>query len=321
MLVDAACIAARRGFDRELMAGILRFFLWVLTHSVYWLRVHGTANVPRNGAALLVCNRVTHLDWLFLFGAQRRPIRFIVFLPHPPGFLLRQILRITRTIAIDGSADGRAVVRAFRAARSALAAGELVCVFNEERITRGAVHLTFRRALKLIAKRSNAPLIPVALDQPWGSRFHVGGERIHWMMPVRFPYAVTVGYGTPLPSTTRPGVVRQAMQKVSADGALSRHELRLPVHRQFVRMAARRPFAPCLHDSLAQGPPLSYARTLAGAICLARALKPILGNTSIVALWLPPGVGGALVNIALPLLCKTSVNLNYTASPEAIRSA
>jgi acyl-[acyl-carrier-protein]-phospholipid O-acyltransferase/long-chain-fatty-acid--[acyl-carrier-protein] ligase len=164
-------------------------------------------------------------------------------------------------------------------------------------------------------------LIPVALDQPWGSRFHVDGDRIHWMPPVRFPYAVTVVYGSPLSSTARPGIVRQAMQKVSADGALSRHESRLPVHRQFVRMAARRPFAPCLHDSLAQGPPLSYARTLAGAICLARALKPILGKTSIVGLWLPPGVGAALANIALPLLGKASANLNYTASPEAIRSA
>src|SRR5271166_5417784 len=135
------------------MAAILRCFLWLLTHSVYWLRVHGAANVPRKGAALLICNRVTHLDWLFLFGAQRRPIRFVVFLPHPPGLLLRQILRITRAIAVDGSADGRAVVRAFRAARSALAAGELVCIFNEERITRGAVRLAFRRALKLIVKR------------------------------------------------------------------------------------------------------------------------------------------------------------------------
>jgi acyl-[acyl-carrier-protein]-phospholipid O-acyltransferase/long-chain-fatty-acid--[acyl-carrier-protein] ligase len=303
------------------MAGILRFFLWLLTHSVYWLRVHGPANVPHHGPALLVCNRVTHLDWLFLFIAQRRPIRFLVFLPHPPGVLHRQILRITRAIAVDGSADGRAVVRAFRAARSALAAGELVCIFNEERITRAAIHLPFRRALKLILNRSRVPLIPVALDQHWGSRFHVDGEHIRWMVPVRFPYAVTVGYGMPLPPTTRPGVVRQAMQKVSADGALARPKLRLAVHRQFVRMAARRPFAPCLHDSLAQGPPLSYARTLAGAICLARALKPTLGPTSMVGLWLPPGVGSALANIALPLLGKTSVNLNYTASADAIQSA
>jgi acyl-[acyl-carrier-protein]-phospholipid O-acyltransferase / long-chain-fatty-acid--[acyl-carrier-protein] ligase len=66
---------------------------------------------------------------------------------------------------------------------------------------------------------------------------------------------------------------------------------------------------------------LTYARALAGAICLARALQPILGKTKMVAVWLPPGVGGALANIALALLGKTSVNLNYTATPETIRSA
>src|SRR5207302_460233 len=98
----------------------------------------------------------------------------------------------------------------------------------EERITRYGVHLPLRRALKLVTKKVDVPIIPVALDQIWGSRFHVEGERIHWMMPVRFPYAVTVGYGRPLDTTTRPGVLRQAMQKVSADGALARGSLRLP---------------------------------------------------------------------------------------------
>jgi acyl-[acyl-carrier-protein]-phospholipid O-acyltransferase/long-chain-fatty-acid--[acyl-carrier-protein] ligase len=303
------------------MDGLLRFFLWLLTHSVYWLRVHGARNVPRTGGALLVCNRIAHVDWLFLLSAQRRPIRFVVFLPQAPGFLYRLVLRITRAIAVDGSADGRTVVQALRHARAALNNSELVCIFAEERVTRCGVHLPLHRAFRLVAKRLSVPIIPVALDQIWGSRFHVDGERIRWMPPVRFPYAVTVSYGTPLPATTAPGVLRQVMQKVSADGALARGHLRLPVHRQFVRIAARRPFAACLHDSTTTGPPLTYARALAGAICLARALRPILGKSKMVALWLPSSVGGALANIALPLLGKTSVNLNYTASAETTRAA
>ncbi len=303
------------------MAGILRFFLWLLLHSVYWLRVRGAANVPRRGAVLLVCNRVTHLDWLFLWCAQRRPVRFVVFLSHSPGWLLRHILRVTRAIAVDGSADGRAVVRALCEARAALAGGELICIFAEERLTRGGVHLPLGRALRSVLKNNDVSLIPVALDQIWGSRFHVDGERIHWMPPIRFPYAATLSYGAPLAATTRPGALCQAMQKVSADGALARGPSRLPVHRQFVRVAARRPFAPCLQDSVATGPPLTYGRALAGAICLARALKPILGPTKMVAVWLPPGIGGALTNITLPMLGKVSVNLNYTASPETIRAA
>ena len=40
-----------------------------------------------------------------------------------------------------------------------------------------------------------------------------------------------------------------------------------------------------------------------------------------VGIWLPPGVGGGLANIAVAFLGKTSVNLNYTSSPESVRSA
>src|SRR5262249_17808416 len=38
-------------------------------------------------------------------------------------------------------------------------------------------------------------------------------------------------------------------------------------------------------------------------------------------IWLPPGIAGALANIAVALLGKTSVNLNYSSSPEVVRSA
>ena len=40
-----------------------------------------------------------------------------------------------------------------------------------------------------------------------------------------------------------------------------------------------------------------------------------------VGAWLPPSAGGAFANIALALLGKTSVNLNYTSSAEGVRSA
>src|SRR5207248_8188099 len=106
-----------------------------------------------------------------------------------------------------------------------------------------------------------------------------------------------------------------------ADGAARRSAGVRPVHRQFVRMACRHPFRPCLYDSSTRGPTLTYGKVLAGAMCLARHLRPLLGDAAMVGVWLPPGAGGALSNIALAFLGKTSVNLNYTAAPEAVRSA
>src|SRR5207245_6997336 len=45
------------------------------------------------------------------------------------------------------------------------------------------------------------------------------------------------------------------------------------------------------------------------------------GPEPMIGLWIPTSVGGALANLACTFLGKTTVNLNYTASPEAIRSA
>src|SRR5262249_50721205 len=73
----------------------------------------------------------------------------------------------------------------------------------------------------------------------------------------------------------------------------------------------------CITDS-ASKVQLNYGKTLAGAMLLAKQLRPILGDEPMVGVWLPPSVGGVLSNIAIALLGKTSGNLNYTAGPAAV---
>jgi acyl-[acyl-carrier-protein]-phospholipid O-acyltransferase/long-chain-fatty-acid--[acyl-carrier-protein] ligase len=164
------------------------------------------------------------------------------------------------------------------------------------------------------------PIVPVCLDHVWGSVFSYSGGKILWKWPQELPYPVQVAFGEPLPPSTSAAEVRLAIQKLSADCAIVRSAWRRPVHRQFVRTAARHPFRPCISDS-ASMQQLNYAKTLAGAMLLARQLRPILGNEKMVGVWMPPSVGGALANIALALLGKTTVNLNYTSSPEVVGSA
>src|SRR5205085_6990759 len=109
--------------------------------------------------------------------------------------------------------------------------------------------------------------------------------------------------------------VRQAIQKLSADCAIERIDERRPVHRQFVHLAARHPFRGCLVDPNNNGKVSRYGEVLAGTQILARLLRPLLGDEAMVGLWLPPSAAGAFANMALALLGKTSVNLNYTSSP------
>lgn len=295
-----------------------RLILWPACLLYRW-RVYGRENVPEKGPALMVCNHVSFIDALLIFLAQKRPIRFLIWAPYlkVPG--LRLLLKLARVIPIDGMAGPRAIVTALRTASDALARGELVCIFAEGGITRTGFMLPFHRGFEQIVKRYPAPIIPVCLDQVWGSIFSYQGSKFIWKLPRQIPYPVTVAFGKPMPPTATASEVRQVIQKLSADCAIERAKERLPVHRQFVRLAARHPFRPCIIDTANNDTVYNYGKVLAGARVLSQALRPTLKDEEMVAIWLPPSFGGALANIALALLGKVSVNLNYTSSAEVVR--
>jgi hypothetical protein len=49
---------------------VIRFMLWLLTHSIYRIRIVGPENVPLNGPALLVCNHLSFVDGLLVGAAS-----------------------------------------------------------------------------------------------------------------------------------------------------------------------------------------------------------------------------------------------------------
>jgi len=299
---------------------VLRLGVWLLSHSIYGLRVRGREHIPSRGGALLVCNHVSYLDWLLLLAAQRRFVRVVLFAGWAKQWGVRHLLRWAGVFAVDGAAGPREVVRVLRQARDALARGELVCIFAEGRVMPNGLALPFPRQFERITRKSHAPILPVCLDQVYGSLFGVAGGRLSWRWPLTFRYPAHVTFGQPLPLGTPAAEVRQALQQLSADAAIERAERRKPAHRRFVRVAARRPFRSCFLDS-ARPEQLSYGRALAGAMCGAKFFRPLLGDAPMVGIWLPSSMGGAFANIVMALLGKTAVNLNYTASADAIRSA
>lgn len=302
-------------------AWIVRLVFWLPFHLFYRIRVFGRENIPRKGPVLLVCNHVSYIDSFLVFLAQRRTIRFVIWAPYARARGLRFLLRLAEVIPIDSSAGPRAIIKSLRRASEALHKGEVVCIFAEGSITRTGFLLPFHRGFEQILKHCPAPIVPVCLEHVWGSIFSYYGGRPFWKWPQKLPYPVSVAFGAPLPADATAVDVRQAIQKLSSDCAIARGDQRLPVHRQFVRIAARHPFRSCLIDSMNKQKVWRYGEVLVGAWIMARLLRPLLGDEKMVGVWLPPGTGGAFANIALALLGKTSVNLNYTSSAEVVRSA
>jgi acyl-[acyl-carrier-protein]-phospholipid O-acyltransferase/long-chain-fatty-acid--[acyl-carrier-protein] ligase len=302
---------------------VIRLPLWIMRHTIYRFRVHGLENVPATGPALLVCNHVSHIDSLLLLSSQKRRIRFVVWAPYLRRPVVRWLLRLANVIPVDATSGPRALLQSLRAASDALARGDLVCIFAEGCITRTGFLLPFHRGFEHIVKRCPAPIIPVCLDNVWGSIFSFQGGKFFWKLPHRLPYPVSIAFGQPMPPTATAVEVRQAIQKLSADCSVCRADQRRPVHRLFVRTAVRHPFRVCFIDPNSPVPKkvFRYGEVLIAAKMMIRRLGPLLGNERMVGVWLPPSAGGAIVNITLALLGKVVVNLNYTSSPESLRSA
>ncbi len=300
---------------------LVRVPLWILCHTIYRLRGFGGDNIPANGPALLVCNHVSYLDWLFIMAGQKRHIQFVIFAGWTKVWGLRHLLKWAGVIPIDKWAGPRAIVQSLKMAGAALKRGEVVCIFAEGRFTRTGFLLPFHRGFEQIVKHHPAPIIPVCLEQVWGSIFSYRGGKLIWKWPLELPYPVTISYGQPMAATARAVEVRLAIQKLSADSALERTNRRPLVHRRFARLAARHPFRPCLIDPLVRKKPLSYGTVLVEAVCLARQWRPLLAGDAMVGVWLPPSAPAAVVNIALAMLGKTAVNLNYASSAEAVQTA
>ncbi len=297
---------------------LLRLVLWMLTHSMYRIRVEGRDNIPERGGALFVANHMSLVDGLLLIASTDRPIRFILFKDIYDKPIVKPFAKLLRSIPISSQLRPRDMLKSLREASEAIQAGEVVCIFAEGQITRIGQMLPFRRGFERIMRGVDAPIVPVNLDGVWGSIFSYEKGRFLWKFPRRIPYPVTVSFGKPMPPSSTPFEVRQAVQEL-ATAAYRNHKPRLrPLHRSFVGSAHRHPFRFAMSD--ARRPRVKFGAALLGTLFLARRLRKLWEGQGMVGIMLPPSVPGAMVNFAAMLTGKIPVNLNYTASNAALAS-
>lgn len=296
-----------------------RALLWLFVRLFYRMDVIGRENIPFSGPALLVCNHVSYIDWVLLLVAQRRFIRFVIFAGWTRMLFIRHLLRWGKVIPIDATSGPKAVLKSLRAGGEALAGGDLVCIFAEGRFTRTGLLLPFHRGFEQIIKNQQAPIIPVCLDELWGSIFSFYGDRTLWKWPRIVPYPLTVAFGQPMPPTASASEVRSAVQKLAADCGVARTKRCRPLHREFVRAAARRPLRPCIiepaRDAMA-AKTYRYSTVLTRAACLAGQLRQRFNENAIVGIWLPTGIDAVTAHIATAFCGKPVVHLDAQEDPK-----
>jgi len=151
---------------------LLRFIAFLATRIVYRFEVRGDHHIPAEGAAVLVCNHVSFVDAVLLMAASPRPIRFIMDHRIFQIPVLGWLFKLAKAIPIAPQSQDAAVYeRAFEQARQVLAEGELLCIFPEGTITRDGRLGEFKGGLMKILETHPVPVIPLALQNLWGSFF------------------------------------------------------------------------------------------------------------------------------------------------------
>jgi acyl-[acyl-carrier-protein]-phospholipid O-acyltransferase/long-chain-fatty-acid--[acyl-carrier-protein] ligase len=295
-----------------------RFMLWLLTHTLYRIRVVGGENIPMRGPALLVSNHVSFVD-AFLIGASVQ--RFIRFMLHRDYYEIRWLnwlFRLMKVVPVSAT-NRRDIIGALRRARKELEEGHVVCIFAEGAISRNGQLQPFKRGFEKVVEGLDVPVIPLHLDQVWGSIFSFKNGRFFWKWPRRTPYPVTVSFGKPLASTTNTRMLRQSVMELESNAARYRKSARDLLHGRFIRMAKRRRFSFAMADTT--GVEFSFGKLLAGSLLFSRWIAKHCPGERMVGVLLPASVGGVLANVAISLAGKVPVNLNFTAGSETMTLA
>jgi acyl-[acyl-carrier-protein]-phospholipid O-acyltransferase/long-chain-fatty-acid--[acyl-carrier-protein] ligase len=299
---------------------LLRLVLWFLSNTLYRLRAVGRSNIPETGGALLIANHTSFLDALIIIASIDRRVRFIMYKGVYDIPWIKPLAKMVGAIPIMPGSGQKDITQSLHAATDAINEGDLVCIFAEGQITRTGQMLPFRKGFERIMKGTeDAPIIPVYIDRIWGSIFSFSESKFFWKMPRKIPFPITIAYGKPMASDRNAYELRNAIQELGTVAHEQRAKKQPLLHHLFIKKARRMPTKPCVAD--ARSGELSHLKTLVGSIAFARKLNETLADEKMVGILLPQSVGGTLANVAIQMMGKVPVNLNYTSSNDALQMA
>ncbi|MGB0897786.1 MAG: MFS transporter [Psychrobium sp.] len=166
---------------------VLRFIIWIISHTMYRVKHQGISNIPAQGAAVLVCNHVSFVDALLIAGSSRRPVRFVMDKSIANMPIMKYVFKWAKTIPIcSPKQDIDTYNRAFEQIQHELNEGELVCIFPEGKITKDGQLNEFRGGIEKILKNNPVPVVPMALTGLWGSFFSHKDGHAFTTKPRRF---------------------------------------------------------------------------------------------------------------------------------------
>jgi 1-acyl-sn-glycerol-3-phosphate acyltransferase len=194
---------------------ILRPIVMPILRLVLRIRVEGKHHVPRHGAAILASNHLSALDHVVLPAVTRRAIVNISKIEHFENPVKRWLFRGWGVIPLKrGSGDQAAL----DAAKGALRAGKLFCIYPEGTRSRdGKLHKGHTGVARL-ALEIGVPIIPVAMVGTFEA-YPKGGKLKLFRKTAAFvgePYDVSEFYGHHADREVCRAVTDEVMRRLAA---------------------------------------------------------------------------------------------------------
>ena len=162
---------------------------------------------------LLLPNHISYVDAVILQLACPRPIRFLVY----DQIYQRALSALGPAPARGDSDQPEDRAHGHRdGGRTRWPAARWSASFPEGALTRTATLQKLNRGYELIARKARVPVMPVWLENVWGSIFSYYGGQFFWKLPRVVPLRVWIYFGAPISrrSATPEAVRRSPLRSV-----------------------------------------------------------------------------------------------------------
>ncbi len=291
----------------------VRILLFPILWTRYKLHVKGLQNLPQSGGVLLLGNHISWIDWLIIQVASPRAIKFVMAKSIYSKWYIKWFVEFFNVIPISGT-SGRGSLDQIK---ERLNNGEVVALFPEGRISYNGQLSEFKKGFELALKDTQHPIVPFYIHGLWGSTFSRATDRFKKMTQEGSKRDITVMFGEVLASTTSAEVVKQKINMLSNETWEEQISALKPLQYSWLKRAKSQLFKRSIVDAL--GTDLSNGKVITAVLLFVNALKSLEGKN--IGVLLPSSSVGSIINMALIILGKRPVNLNYTMSNEVMKNA
>jgi acyl-[acyl-carrier-protein]-phospholipid O-acyltransferase/long-chain-fatty-acid--[acyl-carrier-protein] ligase len=299
----------------QLPQSLIRFMVGKLFSSQYKIEVIGLEHLPSRGPVLMLGNHISWLDWAMIQIASPRPIRFVMHRGLYQKWFMKKFLDFFGVIPISGAASRES----FKRINELLRNGEVVCLFPEGAISRNGQLGEFRKGFEKTVEDVDGIILPFYLRGLWGSRFSRASEKLQEGRNPSYRGNVIVAFGEPMPINSEAHQVKQKIFELSATSWEEYADSFDPIALEWLRSAKRQRNSMCLADIQPEQTFSGY-KTITGVLAIAGLIRKRSPEQNI-GLLLPTSSAGVMSNLAVLLLGKTVINLNFTANAGALKAA